>query len=120
MLALLAFMVAIFAGHSVAVLIVVIVLVDIAVQALNILNQTRVFAVSQEARSRVNTAFVTSNFIGGAIGSAAATILWSMHGWTAVVTAEIALCFFGLGVWAIGRHDGLVVASPTNATKSRT
>lgn len=115
-LALLAFVAAIFAARSVAVLIVVIVLVDIAVQALNILNQTRVFAISQEARSRINTAFVTSNFIGGAIGSAAATILWSIHGWTAVVTAEIALCFFGLGVWAVGRHNGLVVA-PTNEAK---
>ncbi len=118
-LALLAFVVAIFAGHSVTVLIVVIVLVDIAVQGLNILNQTRVFALSQEARSRINTAFVTSNFIGGAIGSAGATILWSIHGWTAVVIAEIALCSFGLGVWAIGRRDGLVVASPTNAAKPR-
>ena len=118
-LALLAFVVAIFAGRSVTVLIVVIVLVDIAVQGLNILNQTRVFAISQEARSRINTAFVTSNFIGGAIGSAGATILWSIHGWTAVVIAEIALCSFGLGVWAIGRRDGLVVASPTNAAKPR-
>ena len=116
-LALFAFVAAIFAGHSVAVLIVVIVLVDIAVQALNILNQMRVFAISQEARSRINTAFVTSNFMGGAIGSAAATILWSIHGWTAVVTAEIALCFFGLGVWAVGRHNGLVVVTPTNDAK---
>ena len=116
-LALIAFVVAIFAGHSVAVLVVVIVLVDIAVQALNILNQTRVFAISQEARSRINTAFVTSNFIGGAIGSAAATLLWSLHGWTAVVTAEIALCFFGLGVWALGRRSGLVVGTPANDAK---
>lgn len=116
-LALFAFVAAIFAGHSVAVLIVVIVLVDIAVQALNILNQMRVFAISQEARSRINTAFVTSNFMGGAIGSAAATILWSIHGWTAVVTAEIALCFVGLGVWAVGRHNGLVVVTPTNDAK---
>ena len=77
-----------FAGHSVVVLLVAIVLLDIAIQALNILNQTRVFAISQEARSRINTAFVTSNFIGGAIGSAAATILWSIDGWTAVSRAR--------------------------------
>src|SRR4051794_16071471 len=115
--ALFAFVAAIFAGHSVTLLIVVIVLVDIAVQALNILNQTRVFAISQEARSRINTAFVTSNFIGGAIGSAAATILWSIHGWTAVVTAEITLCLFGLVVWALGRRGGLVVVTPANDAK---
>ena len=114
MLAFAAFALAGFAGRSVAVLIVVIVLVDIAVQALNILNQTRVFSLSQEARSRTNTAFVTSNFIGGAVGSAAATFLWSIDGWTAVVTAEMALCLLGLGVWAIGRHKALVAVPPSN------
>ena len=114
LLAFAAFALAGFAGRSVAVLIVVIVLVDIAVQPLNILNQTRVFSLSQEARSRTNTAFVTSNFIGGAVGSAAATFLWSIDGWTAVVTAEMALCLLGLGVWAIGRHEALVAVPPSN------
>src|SRR3954452_22728641 len=118
-LAFLGFFAAIFAGHSVAILIVVIVLVDIAVQALNILNQTRVFALSQEARSRINTAFVTGNFIGGAIGSAAATILWSIDGWRAVVTAEIVLCCFGLGVWALGRQNGRLVVTSGNVAKPR-
>jgi predicted MFS family arabinose efflux permease len=120
LLALLAFALASVAGKSLAVLIVVIVLVDIAVQALNILNQTRVFAISQEARSRINTAFVTSNFIGGAMGSAAATVLWSIQGWTAVLTAEVALCLVGLGLWAIGRHDALAVAPPHHTAKRQT
>jgi hypothetical protein len=34
-----------------------------------------------------------------------------------VVTAEIALCCFGLGVWAVGRRGGLVVVTPTNDAK---
>lgn len=111
-LALIAFVVAMFAGESVVLLIVVIVLVDIALQGLNILNQTRAFGISQQARSRINTALVTSNFIGGAIGSAAASILWSIDGWTAVSTAGVVLSCFGLGVWALGRRGRLVVAPP--------
>ena len=117
-LALAAFVVAMFGGDSIVVLVVLIVLVDVAIQALNILNQTRVFAISQEARSRLNTAFVTSNFIGGAIGSAAATILWSINGWTAVVAAELALCSFGFAVWAIGRRGALALP-PTNVAEQQ-
>jgi predicted MFS family arabinose efflux permease len=108
-LALAAFLVAMLARHSVALLLLAIVLLDIAIQTLNILNQTRAFTISQRARSRINTAFVTSNFVGGALGSASATILWSIGGWTAVTTAEVALCCFGLLVWAVGRRGGLVV-----------
>ena len=38
---------------------VVVVVLDVALQAVGILNQLRVFAVSHEARSRLNTAYVT-------------------------------------------------------------
>ena len=115
-LALVAFVVADLAAHSVILLLVAIVLLDIAVQALNILNQTRLFAVSEEARSRLNTAFVTSNFIGGAIGSGAATVLWSAGGWTAVTVAGAALCTFALAVWTAGRRSALVLPRPEPAT----
>jgi hypothetical protein len=55
---------------------------------------------------------VTSNFIGGAIGSAAATLLWSTGGWTAVTIAGVVLSCFALTVWAIGRRGALVVTEP--------
>ncbi len=51
------------AGRSVVGIIVVVVVIDVALQAVGILNQLRVFAVSHEARSRLNTAYGTSNFI---------------------------------------------------------
>jgi predicted MFS family arabinose efflux permease len=88
---------------------VVVVLLDVALQAFGILNQLRVFAVSHEARSRLNTAYVTCNFLGGAIGSAAAAVLWGAGGWTAVATAGTALSLFALGVWVVGRRGALVV-----------
>jgi predicted MFS family arabinose efflux permease len=107
-----AFGVAALAGHSVVLLLVAIVLLDIAIQAINILNQARLFAISGEARSRLNTAFVTCNFVGGAIGSAAASVLWSGGGWTAVTIAGAALSLFALTVWAAGRRSALVVPGP--------
>jgi predicted MFS family arabinose efflux permease len=111
-LALGAFIVATFAGHSVAGVLVAVVLLDIAIQGVNILNQTRLFALSRQARSRLNTAFVTGNFIGGAIGSAAAALLWSHGGWTAVTITGAALSCFALAVWAAGRRGPLVPAKP--------
>ncbi|HEV7713066.1 MAG TPA: MFS transporter [Asanoa sp.] len=108
---LVSFVVAGLAGSSVAVLLVAVVGLDAALQGLAILNQTRVFAVSREARSRINTAFVVCNFVGAALGSAAATTLWSTGGWTAVTTAGVVLSCVGLTIWATGRRSALVVAT---------
>jgi predicted MFS family arabinose efflux permease len=109
-LALVAFVIAGVGARSIVLVLVAVLLLDIAMQALGILNQTRMFAVSHEARSRLNTAYVTGNFLGGAIGSAAAAVLWSLGGWAAVSGAGAALSAFGLLVWALGRRSALVVA----------
>jgi predicted MFS family arabinose efflux permease len=87
------------------------VLLDIAVQAGNVLNQTRLFAVNSEARSRFNTAFVASNFIGGAIGSALASVLWGAGDWTAVMIGGAVIVDFALTVWIVARRSALVLPS---------
>jgi predicted MFS family arabinose efflux permease len=110
-LVLVSFVAAAFGSRSVIVVIVVVVVLDIALQAVGILNQVRVFAVSHEARSRINTAYVTSNFIGGAVGSAMASVLWTAGGWTAVTIAGLVLSAFALVVWAIGRRGPLILHS---------
>jgi len=111
-LVLAAFAVAAFAGHSVVLILIVVVVLDIALQAIGILNRLRVFAVSPGARSRLNTAYMTSNFIGGTIGSAAATVLWSAGRWTAITTAGMVLSCFALTLWAAGRRGALTVTEP--------
>jgi predicted MFS family arabinose efflux permease len=110
-LVLASFVLAAFAGRSVVLVLVVVIVLDVALQAFGILNQLRVFAVSHEARSRLNTAYVTCNFLGGAIGSAAAAVLWASGGWTAITIAGITLSLFALAVWAVGRQDALVISS---------
>ena len=107
-LALGAFVIAAFAGRSVVLIIIAIIMIDVALQTQALLNRSRLFALSHEARSRLNTALATGNFIGAAIGSAAATMLWSAGGWTAVTITGTALCCFALTVWALGRRGPLV------------
>jgi len=75
-------------------------------------RSARLFAVAGNARSRVNTATVTANFVAGAIGSALAGLLWSAGGWTAVTGAGVVCCVSGLGVWAAARRGPLVVPGP--------
>ena len=104
-----------FARPSIAILIVAIVLLDVAIQGLNILNASRLFAVAGDARSRVNTAMVTSNFIAGAIGSGLAGVLWSAGGWSAVTGTGAAIAVVGLVTWLLGRRGPLIVTPPVTA-----
>ena len=88
-------------GRSLLWLLIAIVVFDIAIQSQRILNQARIFAISAEARSRINTAYVTGSFIGGAAGSIAAAILWSAGGWNAVVIAGVCLSLAAASLWLI-------------------
>lgn len=77
-----------------------VVVLDVGTQAQRILNQTRAFALSDEARSRINTAYVAGNFVGAALGSLAASLLWSVGGWTAVTVTGAVLSLLALLFWA--------------------
>ncbi|MEU9188415.1 hypothetical protein AB0D14_28560 [Streptomyces sp. NPDC048484] len=61
-------------------------------------------APAEHSRSRLNTAFVTGNFIGGTIGSALAAALWGAGGWSLVMTGAAVLFAIALMVWALARR----------------
>jgi predicted MFS family arabinose efflux permease len=96
-------------GRSIVVLLIAIVLLDVAVQTVTVLSQTRLFAVAADARSRLNTALVVSNFIGAAIGSALAAVLWQAGGWTAVMTGAALAIGVALIAWLVTRRGALVL-----------
>lgn len=51
-----------------------------AAQALHITNQSVIYGLAPEARSRINSAYMTSYFAGGGIGSAASAAAWDVGG----------------------------------------
>lgn len=114
-LGLLSLVVAGLGARSIVVVLVAVVLLDVGVQAANVLNQTRLFAIDPAARSRLNTAFVTGNFIGGAVGSALASVLWGLGGWTAVTIGGAVLFGFALTVWAVHRRGALALPAGGDA-----
>ncbi|MBQ9377477.1 MAG: hypothetical protein IJU05_06735, partial [Schwartzia sp.] len=62
----------------------------LAVQGVGILSQAQLFALSDTERSRLNTAFVVSNFIFSAAGSFLAATLWNVGGWQSVTLGAAA------------------------------
>jgi predicted MFS family arabinose efflux permease len=73
-----------FSGHSIIGLIVGVIILDMGVQATHISNQSIIFALAPEARNRINTIYMVSYFIGGAIGTFVATALWKNYQWSGV------------------------------------
>ncbi len=55
--------------------------IDLALQGIHINNQTVIFALLPQARSRLNAVYMTSYFIGGASGSTLGTVAWTYGGW---------------------------------------
>lgn len=86
--------------RSVALLIAGIVVLDLGIQGQHILNQNTIYALAPNARSRVTTAYMTSNFAFGALGSAGASLAWSAGGWGAVSALGLGLAAIALLGWA--------------------
>jgi predicted MFS family arabinose efflux permease len=71
-----------------------VILLDLGVQAGHVANQTRIYALVADAGSRLNTVYMVSYFLGGALGSALGAYGWSAAGWPGV-------CLAGLGMLAM-------------------
>ncbi|TKV77674.1 MFS transporter [Bradyrhizobium elkanii] len=88
---------AIFGGwNAVAGLIVGVVLLDAGVNAALVSNQHLIFALRPEARSRLNTVFMTTMFVGGSLGSLGASWAYTHLSWLGVCGYGAALATAGL------------------------
>lgn len=96
------FVVFAFSARSIAGLVIGVIVLDVGVQAAQISNQSRIYALAPEARSRVNTVYMVAYFIGGALGSALASLAWHAFGWTGVSLAGLAAV--GLAAWSHRRR----------------
>ncbi|NPT46609.1 MFS transporter [Paraburkholderia sp. 1N] len=84
-------------------LIVGIILLDFGEQSALISNQHVVYALRPEARSRLNTLFMSGMFVGGAAGSWGASISWRLGGWHTACVFGGALALLGFVLHFSGR-----------------
>jgi predicted MFS family arabinose efflux permease len=98
----------VFAGwNAVAGLVVGVVLLDVGVNAALVSNQHLIFALRPEARSRLNTVFMTAMFLGGSLGSLGARWAYAHLSWLGV-------CGYGAALAAAG----LLLQLPTLASRT--
>jgi predicted MFS family arabinose efflux permease len=86
---------------SVVALIVGIALLDLGVQGIHISNQSAIYALRPEARSRLTTAYMVAYFLGGAALSAITSSLYGSDGWGAICLLGGATALLAFVIWAV-------------------
>lgn len=98
-----------FAKESLIGFIIGILILDLAVQGLHITNQSTLYRIMPEARGRLTAGYMTSYFIGGALGSLASGYAYHYAGWYGIAITGGILCLISLIVWAFGaRFDPII------------
>ncbi len=88
---------------------------DLGVQGTHISNQTIVYALRPEARSRLNSAYMTTYFVGGAVGSGLSAAVYASQGWAGVTLIGTAFPVGALLAWCVDtalRRRRALSASP--------
>jgi predicted MFS family arabinose efflux permease len=81
-----------------------VIIMDLGAQGTLISNQHMIYALRPEARSRLNTVFMTTMFVGGAFGSIGGIVAWESGGWLAVCGFGAALALAGLSMQMVRRE----------------
>ena len=92
-----------FFGNYLWGLVIGVILLDLGVQGTQISNQTRIYSLVPEARSRLNTVFMVTYFLGGSLGSSLGSYAWSIWKWQGVCITGGSMILIGLIVWGVHR-----------------
>jgi predicted MFS family arabinose efflux permease len=92
------------------------VLLDLAVQSHQVFGQREIYELRANARARVNTVYMTSIFLGGAIATALSGTIYDSDSWIGVSMLGAVLAFIALGIWALAalRHPRAAAARATH------
>ena len=91
---------------SLVLLVTGVLFMDAAVQSSNLLSQSVIYELLPQSRSRITAIYMTTMFVGGALGSWAAAHAYERWGWPGACAAAAAFPAVGLLSWlAAGRHE---------------
>ena len=86
-------------GTRIGWMIVGILVLDLGVQGTHISNQSEVYRLRPEARSRLTTGYMVSYFVGGVTGSALAGTAYGVYGWRGVCVLGAVFPALAFLVW---------------------
>jgi len=93
-----------FAETSLIALVCGVVLLDFAVQAVHVTNQSLIFAARPDAQSRMVGAYMCFYSVGSALGAVAATQVYALWGWMAVSLLGALISLAALLLWMASMH----------------
>ncbi|MFN6515531.1 MAG: MFS transporter [Nostoc sp. CreGUA01] len=79
------------AANSALAIAVAVLLIDVGVQAMQVTNIARIYTLDAQSNSRINTVYMTTYFIGGAIGTTLGLLCWNLGGWNLVTWQMLVL-----------------------------
>jgi predicted MFS family arabinose efflux permease len=82
------------------------VVLDLAVQGHQVMSQRDIYALRPDARARINSVYMTSVFVGGAIASAVTGVVHSAWGWSGVTALGALLAVGAAVIWPLDRRAG--------------
>ena len=90
--------------YTYAGLVVAIILIDTGLQCLQLSNQSACMIEVPDAANRANTIFMTTYFVGGAMGTMLSALGWNMAGWDGVCAVGALLAAASLVVTLCSRY----------------
>ncbi|MEH2218751.1 MAG: MFS transporter [Nostoc sp.] len=83
------------ASSSASAIAVAVLLLDIGVQAIQVTNVARIYTLDAQSNSRINTVYMTTYFIGGAVGTSIGLLCWNLGGWNLVTWQMLVFTLIG-------------------------
>lgn len=108
-------------GRMLPGLIAGIVLIDLGVQSGHVANQSRIYSLAPDARSRVNTFYMVAFFVGGSLGSYFGPLGFNVGGWNGFCAIPLAalIVAFVYFTRAQRQRERLHRAAAVSATSTR-
>ncbi|RWF47765.1 MAG: MFS transporter [Mesorhizobium sp.] len=95
-----------FMGMSLWLLVAGIVMLDLAIQATHVTNQSLIFARRPDARSRLVGGYMIFYSLGSALGSIVSTMAYGVAGWSGVSLLGVGIGLLALLFWALSLRVG--------------
>jgi predicted MFS family arabinose efflux permease len=83
-----------------------IVLVEVGSNGLHITNQSEIYRLDPEARSRINAVYMTGCFIGAAVGSSTSAFVYARWGWSGISLLGAVFALAATALWVASTRWG--------------